>query len=214
MVRWTRILFCIAVAIMAAAAADPLVEFGSNAGLFGPGNYTDHSNLDVVPAVLVALLFAALHLFLRIRGALMGPREASRLWLRQSSDALGSAMLLRLLPAAFAIQIVALYSMETAEQFVVAGHAFGGTIWLGGPTAASLTVHAAFCLIVTLTVGRTLRAFARTAVQIVRLIRELATLPAHCGRPLFLPLLRVRTLRLSSPIPSRIGERAPPVLVV
>ena len=43
---------------MAAAIADPLVEFASNAGWFGAGNFTDHSNLDVVPALFagVALL--------------------------------------------------------------------------------------------------------------------------------------------------------------
>src|SRR5208283_1357179 len=52
-----QVLFCGTVAILAAALADPLVEFASNAGLFGGGAFTDHSMLDVLPALIAGGLF-------------------------------------------------------------------------------------------------------------------------------------------------------------
>jgi hypothetical protein len=110
--------------------ADPLVEWASNAGRFGPGNFTDHSTADVVPALLVGVLFVATHLWLRVRRALTrGP--ASDL-LRASRQAIGGGVL-RLLPLVFAIQMLVLYCMETSEQIAVVGHPLGGMIWLGGP---------------------------------------------------------------------------------
>jgi hypothetical protein len=42
-------------AVLAAAIADPLVEFASNAGWFGPGNFTDRSNLDVGPVFALGI---------------------------------------------------------------------------------------------------------------------------------------------------------------
>src|SRR5579863_7532885 len=92
-----KIWFCAAVAMIAAAIADPLVESASNAGWFGPGNFTDHSTWDVVPAFLVGLFFVALYLWLRVRTALDAHRD-SHDWPRIASDALGPNVV-RLVPA-------------------------------------------------------------------------------------------------------------------
>ena len=54
-------------AVLAAAIADPLVECASNAGWFGPGNFTDRSNLDVGPVFALGIATLALYLVRRAR---------------------------------------------------------------------------------------------------------------------------------------------------
>jgi len=51
-------IFCLTAAVTAAAVIDPAVEWLANHGRFGPGAFTDHSNLDVLPALGVGLCFA------------------------------------------------------------------------------------------------------------------------------------------------------------
>jgi hypothetical protein len=65
-----RAWFCIAAALVAASVADPLVEFASNRGVFGPGSFTDHSNRDVLPALCAGLAFGAVYVLLRARSIL------------------------------------------------------------------------------------------------------------------------------------------------
>src|SRR5262249_25040176 len=64
--RSVRLWFSLAVAVIASAIADPLLEAASNAGIFGNAHYTDHSNLDVLPALAVGLVAVAIHVGLRI----------------------------------------------------------------------------------------------------------------------------------------------------
>ena len=73
--RSVRLWFSVAVAIIAAAVADPILESASNAGLFGHGSFTDHSNLDVLPALCIGLLAVAIHVTLRLRGVPMAERK-------------------------------------------------------------------------------------------------------------------------------------------
>ena len=202
-----RFWFCIAVAAIAAAIADPLVETASNHGLFGAGNYTDHSNLNVVPTLLAGLLFVALQLFLRTRSQLACQPVPD--WLGASRFALSAERVPALMPACFVLQLAVLYLMETAEQLIVAGHPLGGTIWLGGPIVVSLAVHAVLCALTALAIAGGARAFTRAAVQIIRLIRAIAT---RCARgPLRTAHQTYRRLaRECAPLPCRIGERAPP----
>jgi len=203
-----RLYFCIAVAVIAVAVADPLMEFASNAGVFGNGNYTDHSSADVIPALGLGVLFLVFQFFLRIRHA-WSEQHVMRSW----SYALDSKSLLRLLPCSFAVQIFSLYAMETIEQVVTSGHALGGTIWLGGPVLASLATHAVFCLLAAFVIAGILRIFGNAALRIVRLIRTLATRPVHG------PLLAFHHLRFADafsrffPVVCRIGERAPPYII-
>lgn len=163
--------FSAAAAVAAAALTDPIVEGLSNAGAFGPGRFTDHSNLDVVPALCVA---GALALTALLR------------WLRIWQIGVAPVRVSRGLPAIFAMQIVALFGMETIEQFAVSGHALGGTVWLGGPVAVSLAAHALACVTVTWLLSRLLGWSARTIVRVVRvvmrLLRDFSAAAVQCLR--------------------------------
>ena len=196
-----RLLFALAVAIIAAAIADPLLEGASNAGIFGPGSFTDHSNLDVVPAVIAGVMLLAVHVGFKARGML----------LRESSRALETGTS-RLLPAAFAIQLLVLYVMETSEQFVTLGHTLGGTVWLGAPVIVSFIVHAITCVLVATVLARAVRTLAKAAVRIVRLVRALAARPAQPPRPVFGRDVDLAVFARYRPVLGRIGERAPPLL--
>jgi hypothetical protein len=205
-----RLCFCLAVAVIAAAVADPLVEAASNAGWFGPGSFTDHSNADVLPAFALGCGFVALYVALRVRGALAASCGNAQTALGVSKEALGYRVP-ALLPAIFFIQLIALYSMETAEQFAVWGHGLGGTIWLGGPVVVSLTTHAVSCVAFTLLVARAIRSMATAALRVIHLMRAGATL-----LPLR-PTPRVGSYRdavgssWTAFAPRSLGERAPPL---
>jgi hypothetical protein len=190
--------------VVAAAIADPLVEFASNAGFFGPDALTDHSSVDILPALLVGGAFVFGQVLLRARTALTSQ-------LRAASDSLTSISLLAMLPAIFSIQISVLFGMETLEQFVVYGHGLGGSIWLGGPIAVSVAVHALFCIASTLLVAKSLRAMTHTVVRLVRIFRELITVRARVTTPLLRALHDLVAIRTLAPIACRIGERAPPL---
>jgi hypothetical protein len=130
--------------------------------------------------------------------------------LRASHRALARA-LPRLLVPAFALQIVILYAMETAEQLIVWGHPLAPTVWLGGPIWFSLGVHAVICVIVAFVIAKWVRLLANTSLRVIRLIRAFAILAAQ----LFPPRRRRLPLRIAfkvaSPVLCRIGERGPPV---
>jgi hypothetical protein len=193
-----RTWFCILVAVVAAAFADPLVEFASNAGAFGRCDCTDHSNLDVLPALAAGILLGIALLSLRIRNVLAGQPVVA-------------PAVRRIVPAVFAIQIAVLYAMETAEQFVVDGHVLGGSIWLGGPLPISLAIHAAFGIVATYAIGRALRAFTQTAVQIVVLLRLSKAIAARAPRRMIERFPYPASFRRTTPLLCRIGERAPPL---
>ena len=196
--------------MIAACIADPLLESASNAGWFGPGNFTDHSTWDIVPIVLVGLLFVALHLWLRVQKGLAEARLPHS-WLPQVTDALGPSAL-RLVPLTFVAQVSTLYMMETTEQQVVYGHVLGGTLWLGAPILVSLTVHAMICALVTVVLSKALRAFSDATIQIVHLICALATLRLYSPQAAFFDSPRFTENRQPVGALGHTGERAPPVL--
>jgi hypothetical protein len=209
----TRAWFCAAIALLTASIANPLVESASNAGLFGSARYTDHSQIDLPPTLFVGALFLLRCLFLRVR-ALLGRRNAPRRhWLQTSGDALDGKVLARLLPCVFALQIIALYVMETVEQIAVFGHPLGGSVWLGGPVLVSLAAHALLCAITIAAAGKMLRAFAQTALRIVAFIREIASLAVGGSDAAFALPRRSLSRPYNAPTLCRIGERAPPFLV-
>jgi hypothetical protein len=195
-----RTWFCVTAALVAAALANPLVEFVSNGGLFGACGCTDRSNVDVLPTISVGLLAGLSYLYLRVQHAFA--RDARPV----------SLNLPRLIPAIFALQILVLFTMETLEQIVVRGHALSGTTWLGGPLPISLAVHAATCLIATLLLARVLGAITRTAVRIVGLILRSSVVPARGPRKMFARFRYPASFRRPGPLRCRIGERAPPRL--
>jgi len=195
-----RFWFCIASAVLAAAMADPLVESLSNAGWFGPGSFTDHSNLDVLPVLLCGAAFVICYLALRVRREL----------LRASGEAL-RAHVGRLLPYIVAAQLTVLYAMETVEQVVVAGHVMGGTVWLGGPIWFSLGVHALVGTAVAYGLARLACACAQTTLRVLRRFRALATRALHAPAPLAVRGRGTAWLRANSLVRCRIGNRAPPL---
>ena len=207
--RSPRIPFCLAVAWAAAAIADPMVEAVSNAGIFGRHVYTDHSNIDVVPGLACAGLFAIVWLIGAIRRGLAGGGNAPPAWILESTSALSSESIAGLLPRMLAVQVFVLFAMESCEQLIVAGHLLGGTIWLGGPILFSLAVHAIVCVAVASIAARSLAAFARTLLQLIRFVRRLTALlrPAggftH-GRTRETPRVRLALFA------STLGQRAPP----
>lgn len=154
-----RIVFAVAAAIMAAATMDPIVERLSNAGCFGAGTFTDHSNADVIPALCAGALFSLLFVVLatmRLFGIRVPAHEFDELSVR------------RMLPAIFALQIAVLFVMETTEQHFVLGHFLGGAVWLGAPAPISLLLHFGGCVLTSLALSRALRALATGVVTVVR----------------------------------------------
>jgi hypothetical protein len=198
--RAIRAWFCIAAALVAASIADPLVEFASNSGVFGPGSLTDHSNQDVLPVLALGLALGLVYVFLRAR------RILARRDLLVRTTAVWS-----LLPCVFVAQIALLYVMETVEQFVVAGHSLGGTIWLGGPPFASLAVHFASCVFTAFLMGRLARLLSQRAATVVAHIVAAIGLAPRSPAVTFLRVLHRADARRRAPLLCRIGERAPPL---
>ncbi|MBV8531147.1 MAG: hypothetical protein JO104_07495 [Candidatus Eremiobacteraeota bacterium] len=188
----------LAIAVIAAAIADPIVEFASNAGCFGHGAFTDHSNLDVVPALIAGLTMLVAYFSGKARAIV-------------AAGALPPGVA-RVLPSIFVLQISTLCIMETAEQLIAWGHLFGPTVWLGAPLQFSLTIHAVLCLAVTVAIARSGRTLAATALRVIRLIAAIATraaralprVPRGPGGAGFKELWVVL---------GAVRERAPPVLV-
>jgi hypothetical protein len=188
----------LAVAVIAAAVADPVVEFASNVGWFGPGNFTDRSNLDVFPALVAGIGVLVLYLIGAARAVLAGTALPRRL--------------VSLVPAIFVLQIVALYAMETVEQLIVGGHTLGPAVWLGAPIVASLAIHAAFCVTVTFWIARSARGLALTTLRVIRLIKTTASFAAHGFEILARRRSDEPSFQQLVPVLCRIGERAPPLL--
>lgn len=207
---FSKAVFCLATAVTAAAVVDPVVERLSDAGLFGQGNFTDHSSLDVIPALFVGFLLCALFVAATVRRALR--RSPAPDWLRHCALSIGECSAGRLLPLIFAAQLGVLWTMETLEQAVVAGHPLGGTIWLGGPILISLAAHAAGCVVFTWMLSRALRRSAQAIFDVVSFIRYLLVLLRPNGAQRRARPLNPAFPRPLEPVLARLCGRAPPYL--
>jgi len=207
--RSIKLWFCLAAALIAAAAADPILEYASNSGWFGPGDFTDHSNWNVPGVAVIGLVLALVHLVLRTRASLAVAKRLAKNWFQQTSDAVGPNAV-RLIPFIFAAQIATLYLMETIEQLVVFGHLFGPTIWLGAPVLISLSGHAVACILITLAAARLMQSCANATLSIVRIVCAFATLALRDAQALICRLQDARTHCLPARFFCPVGERAPP----
>ena len=208
--RTLRFWFCLGVATIAAAIADPLVECASNAGWFGPHRFTDHSNLDVLPALLAGVSLLVAYLALKVRSVLLRtdtPRDV----FRELDRACGRAFL-RLLPFAFALQMLALFAMESSEQLLIWGHLGGDTLWLGGPVAFSLVAHAMACCTVYLAAARLVSVMGATTLHVIRLVRALAHRTVVAPLVFFAQTSEFAAFERLVLAKRGIGERAPPLL--
>ncbi|TAM73652.1 hypothetical protein EPN44_13245 [bacterium] len=205
-------IFCLAAAVTAAAVVDPIMERLSNTGIFGPGTLTDRSNLDIVPALGAAAALSLVVLIGLVRRTLAGASHVPG-WLHISARAADDATLPRVLPAIYALQIATLFAMETVEQVIVAGHPLGGSIWLGGPPALSLLLHAVGCVAITVVLSRVLRWSAQTLLEIVAIVRELVLATLGAPAPATAASAWRTTIRRPlEEIIERLTGRAPPYL--
>jgi hypothetical protein len=202
-------IFCVAAAVTAAAVSDPVMEWMSNRGTFGPGNFTDHSTRDVLPALCTGILLAALLIIGVVRRAASRSARAPE-WLRNYVSASNDRALPRLLPAIFTIQLLILWSMESLEQIAVDGRPLGGAIWLGGPLAVSLLVHLAGCLLFTWLLARMLRWSAEAIVDVVSFIRQLLCAVLRDTGIRSSHSLDIPASRFIEPLLARLNGRAPP----
>jgi hypothetical protein len=204
----------LAVALVAAALGDSLVESIANSGLTGAG-YRDDDHLSVLPTLLAG---SVLVLEILRSGCLAVLRRGTRLqrraWLAGFAKGLIQTSLRRDLAFVLVLQFAALFAMESVEQLLAGGRLLGGTAWLGGPVAFSLLTHAllgAGCLFVLGRLGRVLLAlFAAFVVRAVdALLCELAR-----ARAQFVACRRDgRLFRLAHTLGARrCAERAPPLV--
>lgn len=206
-IRSVRLWFSLAVAVIAAAVADPLLEAASNAGAFGAGHYTDHSNLDVLPALTVGLIAIAIHLVLRVRAGMDADGETMKDRLRRWDSLLRSRAPMMLL-ATLATQLSVLFVMETIEQTVVAGHPFGGLIWLGAPAVIAVAVHALTCVVVFFFATGVMHELAWATLRVVKIIRAILTRDDDAS--IIVTRVRVIPRKQLTPELCTAGVRAPP----
>jgi hypothetical protein len=167
-------------ALVAAALGDALVEGLSNAGVLWQGQYTDQSSLDLLP-LFVAVIAIVVLLGRWVKRKIRSTGLPARTLIASTSRALVPNEMTSALPAIFALQLSILFSMETIEQIVVYGHDFGGTLWLGGPIAVSLLIHALIAIACAFLFSGALRAVARALICAVKCIfaRYVEILAAH-----------------------------------
>jgi hypothetical protein len=147
----------LAIAFVAAAIGDALMETISNTGLFG-STFIDHDQQSVVPLLVASILLGLLLLAARLQYAAALAGTASRDWVREAVAGLSIARPSRQVAPIFAVQLAAVYAMESCEHALGAGAAIHGLSWLGGPVALSLLLHLTVCLLCIAVVRRVTRA--------------------------------------------------------
>jgi len=209
-----RLPFLLAVAIVAAALGDPLVESVSNSGIFGFG-YNDNNHQSVIPAFVAGVMVVFVIIAARCWSVVRGGSALRRGdWLLQSANRFSQPSAPIDLPLVLAAQLAALFAMESAEQLFFGGKLLGGAAWLGGPIAFSLATHALIGASCTLLFLALMRSIHRAVVSLVcRTIETILCLLARCLARL---VVEVRSdaarPHLQAPPVRQIGGRAPPFL--
>lgn len=207
-----RLPFLIAVALVAAALGDALVESVSNTGIFGP-SYFDNNHLSVVPALLAGFVLTLEAIGLRCFEVYRRARTR-RDWLIDAATCIAARSTAWDVPWVFVMQIAALFVMESTEQLVFGGKLLGGTVWLGGPILVSLAIHALIGAVCTFLLGWSMRAISETVASLV--VTAIAFITLALARTVAGAILARRDElafpRAQSPHAHQIGERAPPLL--
>ncbi len=161
--RWP---YVAAVALIAAAGSDLLVEAVANTGAFGRA-YFDTDDSSIVPSLLAAMILAGGviggHMFAACRRSRAGRRD----WLANVAADVARHAPLRHLQCVLGLQFAALFAMESAEHYVAHGRLAGGLLWLGGPPLASIALHVAIGLACTLGAGWLMRVSAPRFASLV-----------------------------------------------
>jgi hypothetical protein len=209
----SRLPFLLAVALIAAAIADPVVESISNTGVFG-GHYADDNHTGVIPTLLGGLLLVLEIVAARCISVLRRSPKGSRAWFVDVARGISSGSGAHDLPYAFGLQLAALFLLESSEQLLVGGKLLGGTAWLGGPIVFSLLTHALIGAGCFVALRRVLRALVTAFASLVGAALEFILLARSLAEP------RALARRCDAQIPRRaqaphvrqIGGRAPPLL--
>lgn len=150
--RWP---FLAAVALIAAAVSDLLVEAVANTGIFGAA-FFDTDDASIVPSLIVAMLLAAGVIGGHARAACLRS-SGRRDWLANVAADVAAHAPLRDAGYVLAMQFSALFAMESIEGLSASGHIAGGLLWLGGPPVMAAGAHVAVGLICTLAAGWLMR---------------------------------------------------------
>lgn len=206
-----RTFFVCSAALLAAVGGDAVLEWISNAGILWHGHYTDRSSMNLLPVFLLAALAIITALGLLVHKQTREEGISARSFFLSSSRSFTRHEVVRLLPTIFLLQILVLFSMETAEQIAVYGHVFGGTLWMGAPILASLFGHAIFAVLSALSLSNSLEALAKALVCIVKRILTLLAAFADACRT---PTLRHERICVVQLLASAVvGERGPPLSI-
>jgi len=208
----SRLPFLIAVALVAAALGDAVVETVANSGLVGRG-YADDNHLSVVPT-LVAGGLLALDVARRRCLELLRRGKAERPdWLIAFARQSGAASPWRDAALVFTLQLAALFAMESAEQLAVGGKLLGGNAWLGGPILFALLAHALIAIGCTFALAFFGRALLGTIATLVRDVLESILLVLARGADSGVAAGRRRRAPLRRAFAAharQFGDRAPP----
>ncbi len=154
-----------AVALIAAAVSDLLVEAIANTGTFGRA-FSDTDDTCIGPSLAVAMCLAVVV----IAGHARAASRRSRLrgdWLAAVAGEIAVHAPLRDVPYILGMQFGALFAIENIERLAASGRPAEGVLWLGGPPAASIALHLAVGIVCTLCAGRVMRA---SAVHVATLV--------------------------------------------
>jgi hypothetical protein len=206
--------FLLAVALVAAAIGDAVVETISNSGVFGRG-YNDGNHLSVIPALVAGGVLA---LIVVVKRSLSLFREGSALrrgdWLVDTATRLSHRSPPADLPFVLPMQFVALFTMESIEQLAFGGKLLGGTVWLGGPIAFSLLMHVLLGTGCTLLFAALVRWILAAVALLVR--ETIDAILFSLGRDTVRAFIRrgddASLPRVQAPHVRQIGGRAPPPL--
>jgi hypothetical protein len=209
---WSRLPFLIAVALIAAALGDPLVETIANTGLFGHG-YADNNHLSVVPTLIAGALLAFALIWRRCLELLHRPVE-HRDWLVEIATRISARSPLQDLPYVLILQFGALYVMESSEQILSGGSLLSGTAWFGGPIWFSVLTHVLLGTACTVLVARAMRSIVKRCATLIRIALEfLLDAFSRQGTGAFARHgHNARPFRLQNVHVHQLGERAPPLL--
>jgi hypothetical protein len=212
----SRLPFLLAVALIAAAVGDPLVETVSNSGLFGYG-YNDNNHLSVIPvlvagSILALVVIVSRSLSLFHRGSMLRRGD----WVVESATRLSRQSALSDVPLVLAMQFAALFMMESVEQLAFGGKLLGGIVWLGGPVLFSLVTHAVLGTACTLLLAALARSILATVASFVREAVDaiLVSLARDAERAFIKRRADAWLPRAQAPHVRQVGSRAPPSLPV
>jgi hypothetical protein len=157
----SRLPVLLAVAFIAAAIGDPLVETIANTGILGPG-YADNDHSSVIPTLIAGGMLAAVVLLMRAFGLLR-----ARFGARELARNVAAASPLRYVPIVIVLELATLCAMENGEQLFFDGRLVHGLAWLGGPVLFSLCAHALLSVACIVLAIRSARTFVRCFASIV-----------------------------------------------